>query len=317
MTAPNSQGREHGTSACYAWGPEPGAGKGCRCEPCKAARKAYDKRLKQRAEPGYVDATEAREHVADLMAHGIGLKRISALTGLSGGVLCKLMYGTRTQGRGPSKRIRPATRDALLAVKRTDHADAGLVDARPTWKVIDQLLADGWTKTAIARRLGQTSSGLQLSRDQIQARHARTIAALLDEPVPARRSRWGDREAAQIDRAGERREKLRKAAQAEERADYRRRAKIREALERGEDPYGLPDLFRAAGEWMRHGPCRQPDVPTWLFFPPANDTQVIARAKAVCATCPVQTQCAAAGSGQEGIWGGLTEAERSPLVAAS
>lgn len=69
----------------------------------------------------------------------------------------------------------------------------------------------------------------------------------------------------------------------------------------------LPD-----GQWV------DDDVP--CFGDELNaELLVIAAAKAVCAICPVQAECLAAGVGEVGIWGGLTEAERSggALEAAS
>lgn len=67
-------------------------------------------------------------------------------------------------------------------------------------------------------------------------------------------------------------------------------------------------------EWMKQASCRGED--TSIFFPSedekAFDRKVReAKAKAICANCPVQRQCLIAGDEEEGIWGGLTEAERS------
>lgn len=54
---------------------------------------------------------------------------------------------------------------------------------------------------------------------------------------------------------------------------------------------------------------------TDLFFPPRGDQGVEARR--ICGGCPVRLQClqGAVERGEEyGIWGGLSEAERRPLV---
>ncbi|WP_219460340.1 WhiB family transcriptional regulator [Nonomuraea rhizosphaerae] len=63
--------------------------------------------------------------------------------------------------------------------------------------------------------------------------------------------------------------------------------------------------------WLRRGACRSSDPE--LFFPLAPSAVQEARAKAVCATCQVLTECRAyaltAGEA-EGIWGGLTPQER-------
>lgn len=67
-------------------------------------------------------------------------------------------------------------------------------------------------------------------------------------------------------------------------------------------------------EWMKQASCK--GETTSIFFP-SEDEKTLDRkiretkAKAICAKCPVQRQCLIAGDEEEGIWGGLTEAERS------
>ncbi len=71
--------------------------------------------------------------------------------------------------------------------------------------------------------------------------------------------------------------------------------------------------------WLRDAACLNEDAE--LFFPlaetgPANERQ-IAQAKAVCAGCPVKTDCLrfALDNGlDEGVFGGLTPEERRKLV---
>lgn len=68
------------------------------------------------------------------------------------------------------------------------------------------------------------------------------------------------------------------------------------------------------GTWYRLAACR--GEPTALFFPDAGraDPAEVAKAKAVCASCPVREPCLAAGWGEpHGIWGGLTVRERRAL----
>lgn len=66
--------------------------------------------------------------------------------------------------------------------------------------------------------------------------------------------------------------------------------------------------------WQKRGRCR--DMNPELFFPVGTKGPAIAQiaeAKAVCAKCPVRTECLewAIESGQEyGIFGGMTEDER-------
>lgn len=70
------------------------------------------------------------------------------------------------------------------------------------------------------------------------------------------------------------------------------------------------------GDWVRHAACG-PDTAE-LFFP-ISDTGPAARdaakAKALCASCPVHAECRADAetTGQpHGIWGGLDPTERHP-----
>ena len=52
------------------------------------------------------------------------------------------------------------------------------------------------------------------------------------------------------------------------------------------------------------------------FFPDAEDEVGIARAKAVCATCPVAAECltwAVETNQSEGVWGGHTARERRAI----
>lgn len=69
-----------------------------------------------------------------------------------------------------------------------------------------------------------------------------------------------------------------------------------------------------APDWRHHASCRSEDPET--FFPVGNTGPArlkIARAKTICASCPVHESCLqwACESGQNsGIWGGLSEEER-------
>lgn len=67
-------------------------------------------------------------------------------------------------------------------------------------------------------------------------------------------------------------------------------------------------------DWRHRAVCR--DMDPELFFPVGNSGPAMAQtanAKAVCADCPVATECLdwALESGQDaGVWGGLSEDER-------
>jgi WhiB family redox-sensing transcriptional regulator len=73
-------------------------------------------------------------------------------------------------------------------------------------------------------------------------------------------------------------------------------------------------------EWQHQGACR--DLPTEMFFHPDGERGPSRRnreraAKAVCAACPVLMACrtqALASQEPYGIWGGLSEDDRTSLL---
>src|SRR5690606_35869095 len=162
--------RPHGTHACYVHGPSGVArGQGCRtgpdgtrCQPCRDANAAYEKARATRTEPPYVDANEVREHIAWLSANGLGLKTLATRSVISHGALWKIVYGQPSAGRPPTRRVRPATRDAVLAIRPADGAPGARINARTTWHHVDTLITRGWSKAAIGKAIGQTGGSLQL-----------------------------------------------------------------------------------------------------------------------------------------------------------
>lgn len=295
--------REHGTHACFVWGPEPGSvrGRGCRCDDCRAANAAYERQRSRWTTPPYVAADEVRRHITFLNEHGVGLKTIAKRSGVAHGTLWKLVYGV--PGRGPSKRCRRETRDRILAITPADVADGGKVPAARTLEHVDTLISRGWTRTAIARRLGQTGPGLQLGEQFVSGRNARAVAALLDEPVPPRRSRWGFHP---IDEP---------------------------ELEIDDDPAPSHDFDLLLLEfveiledridqrsWRARAACTLGETKTWVFFPGSGDRHAVEAARKICATCPVAAECAEYATrhrGIPGIWGGLSKNERKAMAAAS
>jgi WhiB family redox-sensing transcriptional regulator len=89
----------------------------------------------------------------------------------------------------------------------------------------------------------------------------------------------------------------------------------------GQEPVRLPALSATAQpveeEWRYDAACAGEE--TDLFFPVGQSADAIiqtSQAKAVCARCPVQTECLtfALDTGQnDGVWGGLAEDERRLL----
>jgi len=290
--------RDH-SYARYSLGPNADGveGKGCRCEICRGAAREYRKKDQIREVPAYVTATAAREHVAWLSTQGVGLKQVAKISGVSQGAMWKLVYGKRQPDGSqiPSKRIRPATAEKILAVTPSDGADGSLVPAGPVWADVRRLLSRGWTKRAIARGIGQDGCGLQLGEDWVQRRNVAAVHALLDLPVPDDvGAAWSARHKATVEadpepvKGYDDRDQfiLEMAVLLEQRADQ--------------------------SDWRKRRACR--GKPPWMFFPQRGDVETLEAAKAVCSTCPVAEQCLEANLDQrEGIFGGLSDRQRRVL----
>ncbi|MFC4948412.1 WhiB family transcriptional regulator [Pseudonocardia sp. GCM10023141] len=82
----------------------------------------------------------------------------------------------------------------------------------------------------------------------------------------------------------------------------------------------LPTPVADHWEWQLRGACRGLDAT--LFFHPANERgtardQREVQAKLICRTCPVMDECrrhALAAHEPYGVWGGLSESERTSLI---
>lgn len=296
--------REHGTRACYVHGPEPGSKPGgCRCDACRKAATEWQAAQRARFAPVLVGADRVRQHLRDLADAGVGLKTVAKRSGVAHGALYKIVYGTPSIGRGPSKRVRPETAEKILAVSPRDAAPRAYIDGTSTLRNVEVLVARGWTKAAIGRRLGQTGPGLQLARNgRVTKANADKVAALLDEPVPPRN----------LGRAGVVESTW--DPEAERLAEARHAAKV-EARQVDDLPTLDPAMFDA--EWRRRAACRLvPADQRWIFWPGRGDHRALAAAKRVCASCPVADQCldVALSAGEPGVWGGTSEVERERLA---
>lgn len=148
---------------------------GCRCQDCRRANTEYEKeRARARKNGdwnGQVPAAAAREHLLKLSAAGIGYKQAADAAKVSATVVAMILNGRRQQ-------IRARTARSILAVGTQAAADGALVDAAPSWKIIDQLLAQGYCKAQLARELGYTNPAIQLGRAQCTVRNAHDVAQL-------------------------------------------------------------------------------------------------------------------------------------------
>jgi hypothetical protein len=168
--------REHGTRAKYVV-------EKCRCEPCTKANRDYalqrDRHKRRVAfgieehQPAFIDATEARDHLRWLSKVGIGKRRVSQITGISVSAIEELRKGNRTK-------CRPKTAAKILGVGRSKASDGAFIDAKQTWRLINDLLEHGWTKEAIAKAIGSKAQrpSLQLQPNRVRAKSARAIEQL-------------------------------------------------------------------------------------------------------------------------------------------
>jgi hypothetical protein len=158
----------------------------CRCLPCCYAASVYElERTKRNAygRSNLVDAGPVREHVAALMAAGVGLKRIVAVSGTPQGVLWKLVYGKN--GGTPSRRVTRSTADRLLALDPADPAllaDGAKVCSVGTTRRLQALSCLGWSIGRLAAEAGLDRQRLDgaIHGRPVVAGTARVVAALYE-----------------------------------------------------------------------------------------------------------------------------------------
>ena len=156
--------RDHGDRLRYMGG--------CRCDLCRAANSRYEcerVRLRKAGDwNGIVPATKARAHLKKLSRQGVGRRAVQAATDIADSILLKIRNGERRQ-------IRARTERKILAVNKAVAGDRSLVSAAATWRLINDLLAEGYTKTFIARRMGYKSHALQVGKERCTVRMAADI----------------------------------------------------------------------------------------------------------------------------------------------
>lgn len=152
-------------------------GGGCRCLLCRAANARYATAraaARKRGEwNGLVDAAAARAHLVKLSRAGVGRNTVADISGVARSVICAIKSGRKIT-------IRKRTQDAILGVTRAATAMGTHVPARQTWKLLDVLIDEGFTKTRLARELGSTakSPSLQLRTDVITRGNAIAVQRL-------------------------------------------------------------------------------------------------------------------------------------------
>jgi hypothetical protein len=169
--------REHGTRAKYVV-------EKCRCQPCTIANRLYARerdRTERRIAYGiesppviFIDATETREHIQWLRQVGVGRRQIHATSRVARSTIQKI-------GSGQLLKIRPQTADRILAVGRHRAAGGTLIDAKPTWRLINDLLKHGCTRAQIARHINHNARALQISKTKIRKSTAEAVQQLHDQ----------------------------------------------------------------------------------------------------------------------------------------
>lgn len=177
----------HGTHVCYVIDR-------CRCDDCMTANTLYEKHRRRWTgefpyiDPPLVDSARARRHVKNLMRRGMGFKRIAEKAGVPASVVGTIIWGRHDRA---AEKIRRETEAALLEVE-LELADGAKVDATEARRIVDELVARGWTKRAIGRRVhGPTASSLQMRGEQVFVSTLKTLRQLMTERVPDRKSRHG------------------------------------------------------------------------------------------------------------------------------
>lgn len=278
----------------------------CRCEPCKASNATYEKDRRGRIEPPYVLATQAREHVLWLATQGLGRKQIAKASGVAHGTLCKLIYGDPKRRMAPSKRIRPETHDAIMAVVPADNTgNLRIIPAGPTWVLLDEMIAAGIPQSTIGKALGN-KGGLQISRNTVGPANRDKVKALHDrwrsgDWLPVRRDRHGNSTPKPAPRV-----RIPAAIVFADRQEaYDNQMALYSAL---------ADAVEARIErpWRDLAACR--GRPSRMWFPQRGDTETANAAIKICKSCLCRRECLMANLGErDGIYGGTSARERRRL----
>jgi hypothetical protein len=159
---------------------------GCRCNICGWARAQYDYARNDAILDGnwqpFSIIGPTQRHIASLNQLGYGDRSIAILAGINRKIVRDIRRGIRhdpSRGNPPLTLIRTQTADAILTIPLDPAGlpDKTLVDATPTWQLIDDLIARGWTKTRIAQEAG-LGRAIQLKRTQVTVRNAHRIEAV-------------------------------------------------------------------------------------------------------------------------------------------
>lgn len=151
----------------------------------------------------YTEAEPVRLHIKELNAAGLGLRRISQLSGVNRKTLQWIVGGRSERGTPPSYKVLQDNADRLLAIPIPSSVrHQGVADHRPvaavgTRRRLQALVAFGYPRCYLADRIGMLPSNfgrlLSDTNSQVLAITARKVVALFDElsatPGPSSRAR--------------------------------------------------------------------------------------------------------------------------------
>ena len=102
---------------------------------------------------------------------GIGRRAVSNVSDVAETTIVEIVAGRKTK-------IRARTERALLAVDDASAADGARVSATGSWRLLNELLEDGYTKAFLATRLGRRTPSLQVGEHQVTVRTRHDIERL-------------------------------------------------------------------------------------------------------------------------------------------
>ncbi|MES1977332.1 MAG: hypothetical protein V4451_04805 [Pseudomonadota bacterium] len=148
---------------------------GCKCFDCRRANSAYETARAAARKAGdwngFVPAEKARLHLAALSAVNVGRRAVGHVADVGDTVLMDIISGRK-------KQIRARTERKILAVTAAAASDGALIPAKPSWKLLNELIHDGWPKAELARQLGYKAPALQFRKTQITVRNAYDVEQL-------------------------------------------------------------------------------------------------------------------------------------------
>ncbi|WP_432001194.1 hypothetical protein [Streptomyces sioyaensis] len=161
----------------------------CPCYTCRWAVAQYYEARERAILYGtwrpFVDASPVRDHIRNLQACGMGLRRIAAEAHVDRKRLQAIITGRPERGTGPQPRVRPETAAAILNVEPRLNllGPSTPIDGTGTRRRLQALVAAGWPEQELARRLDRTPTNFSslIRRTHVTVRTALAVRRLYDE----------------------------------------------------------------------------------------------------------------------------------------